>query len=211
MAAGQARLCGVKVLSCEDHALFRDGLRGVVAELPGTPELVDVATAAEMFRALDADADIGLVLLDLTLPDADGLDALRTLRREHPLVGVAVISASESALDVREALDAGAVGFIPKSGDREELRGALEQILRGGAYVPEGLLAGAAETAGLTPRQLDVAALVAKGLTNAEIADVLEIGAGTVKTHVAAILEALDVSNRTEAVSALIERGVVRR
>lgn len=200
----------VKILSCEDHALFRDGLRGVVAELPDAPELVGAATAAEAFRLLDADPDIGLVLLDLALPDADGFDVLRSLRERHPLVGVAVVSASENAADAREALDAGASGFIPKSAERGVLLGALQLILAGGVYAPHGLVGQEPATAGLTPRQLEVARLLAKGLTNAEIAEVLAIGAGTVKTHVAAILETLDVSNRTEAVSALIERGVVR-
>lgn len=200
----------VKILSCEDHVLFRDGLRGVVAELPEAPELVGAATAAEAFRLLEADPDIGLVLLDLALPDADGFDVLRRLREQHPLVGVAVVSASERAADVREALDAGASGFIPKGAERGVLLGALQLILAGGVYAPHDLLQAEPASEGLTPRQLEVARLLAKGLTNAEIANVLSIGAGTVKSHVAAILETLDVSNRTEAVSALIERGVLR-
>lgn len=203
-------LPAVKILSCEDHALFREGLRGVVGELPGAPELLGASNAAEAFRLLDTDPDIGLVLLDLALPDADGFDVLRSLRERHPLVGVAVVSASEDPGDVREALASGASGFIPKRAERGVLLGALQLILAGGIYAPPGLLQEAPPTAGLTPRQLEVARLLAKGLTNAEIADVLGIGPGTVKTHVAAILQALDVSNRTEAVSALMESGVLR-
>jgi DNA-binding NarL/FixJ family response regulator len=200
----------LKILSCEDHALFRDGLRGVVAELPDAPELIGAGSAAEAFRVLEADPDVCLVLLDLALPDADGFDVLRAMRERHPLVAVAVVSASESPRDVREALEAGASGFIPKSAERGVLLGALQMVLAGGVYAPPGLLRDEPATAGLTPRQVEVARLMAKGLTNAEIADVLGIGAGTVKTHVAAILETLEVSNRTEAVSALIERGVLR-
>lgn len=201
----------MKILSCEDHDLFREGLRQVLLGLPGPPDLVEARTAAEARQALADDDSIGLVLLDLALPDAQGLEFLAELRSTFPLAGVAIVSASERPADVRTALDAGAVGYIPKSSDREVLIGALSVILAGGVYMPAHLL-GAAERAplpGLTARQQDVAGLLAKGLTNKEIASVLGIGSGTVKTHVAAILRELDVTNRTEAVSELFERGIV--
>ncbi len=201
----------VRILSCEDHDLFREGLRHVLAGLPGGPELVEARSAAEARRALAHDPEIGLVLLDLALPDAQGLDLLAELRRDFPLTGVAIVSASERPEDVRAALDAGAVGYIPKSSEREVLLGALSVVLAGGVYMPAPLLDAArpATLPGLTARQQEVAALLARGLTNKEIAGVLGIGAGTVKTHVAAILRELDVTNRTEAVMALFERGLV--
>ena len=201
----------MKILSCEDHDLFREGLRHVLLGLPGRPQLLEARTAAAARECLANDPEIGLVLLDLALPDATGLDFLRELRRDHPLTGVAIVSASERPADVRAALEAGAAGYIPKSSDRDVLVGALSVVLAGGVYMPAHLLDAAPPSSlpGLTARQRDVAGLLARGLTNKEIASVLGIGPGTVKTHVAAILRELDVTNRTEAVMELVERGLV--
>lgn len=200
----------MRILTCEDHDLFREGLRQVILGLGGGHEFCEARSAADARQRLAADPEIGLVLLDLGLPDAEGLAFLVELRRIYPWVGVAIVSASQRPEDVRAALDAGAAGYIPKSADRDVLVGALSVVLAGGVYMPVELLEAAAEPPmpGLTHRQQDVAALVAKGLTNKEIAGVLGIGAGTVKTHVAAILRELEVSNRTEAVMVLVDRGM---
>jgi DNA-binding NarL/FixJ family response regulator len=200
----------VKILSVEDHELFRDGLRVALAALPGPPELREVRTGAEALALLEGDPEVGLVLIDLVLPDMDGLALLRAVRSGHPTVAAAVVSGSERPADARAALDAGACGYIPKSAGRGVLLSALQLIAAGGVYVPPLLLDGdAREPSPLSPRQREVAELLVKGLTNGEIARVLGIGAGTAKTHVAAILQALEVSNRTEAVLALVERGLV--
>jgi DNA-binding NarL/FixJ family response regulator len=208
----------VKILSCDDHDLFRAGLRQVLEDLEGEPELLEAADADEAFAVLREQPDADLVLLDLGLPGTSGMDALRRLRREHPLVPVVVISGSERSADIRASLDAGASGFIPKSARRPVLLSALELVLAGGVYVPPALLAATRGAPGgderreraelLTPRQRSVCPLLAKGLTNHEIAEVLGIRSGTVKVHVAAILETLDVSNRTEAVATLVELGL---
>lgn len=208
---GPKRRQPVKILSCDDHSLFREGLRQVLQDLPETYALVEARTAAEAREALAAEPEIGLVLLDLDLPDARGLEFLSELRAKFPLVGIAIVSASERPADVRASLDQGAVGYLPKSSDRALLLRALQVVLAGGAFVPPHLLEATRSEGlpGLTQRQKDVAGLLAKGLTNKEIAAVLGIGTGTVKTHVAAILRELGASNRTEAVVELMERGVV--
>jgi DNA-binding NarL/FixJ family response regulator len=202
----------LKILSCEDHDLFREGLRQALASLPGDVALLEAGTSREALHCLAEDPEIGLVLLDLALPDGDGLDLLATLRQRFPDVGVAVVSASEQPEDVRAAIDLGACGYIPKSASRSVLVGAVQVILAGGVYVPFPLLEAARSGAGpqLSPRRRAVAELMVKGLTNKEIAEVLGIGAGTVKTHVATILESLQVTNRTEAVMALIQQGLIR-
>jgi DNA-binding NarL/FixJ family response regulator len=200
----------VKILSVEDHQLFRDGLRYALASLPDAPELVEAHTGAEALERLARDSEIGLALIDLGLPDQDGLTLLRTVRGRHPTVAVAVVSGSERPADARAALEAGAVGYVSKGAGREVIVSALRLILAGGVYVPPFLVAANDEPeAPLSPRQREVAALMVKGLTNKEIGDVLGIGGGTVKSHVAAILRVLEVANRTEAVLALADRGLL--
>jgi len=201
----------VKILSCEDHDLLRDGLQQVLAELPGPPELIEAPTAARARELLRSERDVALVLLDLGLPDVDGLDLLSEIRAAHPATAVAVFSGSERASDVRAALDRGAQGYIPKSASRSDLLAALAKILDGEIYVPSALR-DAADRIGsthLTPRQREVAELLVRGLTNPEIAAQLGIHLGTVKKNVEAILVALEVTNRTEAVLVLVERGIV--
>jgi len=201
----------LKILSCEDHDLLRQGLRQVLAELPGEPTLLEARTAAEALSVLEHEGDVALVLLDLGLPDVDGLDLLSQLRERYPATGVAVLSGSERGSDVRAALDRGAQGYIPKSADPAELKHAVGRVLEGELFVPDALRAAAEQVAagGLTPRQSEVAELLVRGLTNPEIAEQLGIHIGTVKKGVEAILAALEVSNRTEAVLALVERGLV--
>jgi DNA-binding NarL/FixJ family response regulator len=209
----------MKILTCDDHDLFREGLRGVVSQLEGAPELLEAGDAEEALRVVEAHEDVGLVLLDLGLPGASGLSLLRTLRKRFPFVAVMVVSASEEPADIRAALDAGATGFVPKTSKRTVLLRAIELVLAGGVYVPPAMLrAGEGREDAcarrervelLTPRQRDVLRLMQRGLTNKEIGDVLGISAATVKVHVAAILETLDVSNRTEAAMAMAELGLL--
>jgi DNA-binding NarL/FixJ family response regulator len=196
----------VKVLTCDDHALFREGLRHVVAELPEVTGILECGTGAEALEIAAANTDLGLALLDLALPDGGGLALLQSFRARFPLVPVVMISGTDRPGSIRAALEAGASGFIPKSHERQLLLRALQIVLAGGVYVPPGALAAAGPS--LTERQVEVLRLLAKGLTNREIAGVLGISATTVKGHVAAVFEALDVTNRTEAVRVMLDLGL---
>ncbi len=201
----------MRILLCDDHALFRDGLELVLEQLGEPVELTGVGDAeAALAEVRAGEDDLDLVLLDLGLPGMDGFAALERLRRDHPAVPVVMLSASERARDVKRALDAGAAGFIPKSTRGSVLLSALRLVLSGGVYVPP-LMLDAAEGApapDLTPRQVEVLRLMARGLTNKEISGVLGIAAGTVKTHIVRIYEVLDVSNRTEAAMRMRELGL---
>ena len=222
MRAGGPRRSTMKILICDDHALFRAGLRHVLSELDADAQLIDAEGGPEALAAADEHDDLDLVLMDLQMPGMDGFTGLRRLRQDHPEIPVVIVSASESAADVREAIDGGAAGFIPKQSSPEELLAALRLVLSGGTYVPRTALSGDAggdpaaerarrrrEKAGaLTERQVEVLSLIARGLTNREICGVLSIAEGTVKTHVAAIFEALDVTNRTEAAVLARELGL---
>lgn len=203
----------MKILICDDHALFREGLELVLGQLDAAAELTSVADAEAALACVREDDGFDLVLLDLRLRGMSGFAALDALRREHPEVPVVVLSASESPADVRTALERGASGFIPKSTRGSVLLEALRGVLAGDVYVPPLSLGGSAAARpaprpALTGRQIEVLRLLARGLTNREIAEVLRITEETAKSHVKHIYEALDVNNRTEAAMRMRELGL---
>jgi DNA-binding NarL/FixJ family response regulator len=216
---GQSGKSLMKILVCDDHAIFRAGLRVVLHDLDA--ELLESASCEEALEIVERDGEVDLVLLDLSLPGMDGFAGLRSLRAAHPQVAVVIVSASEDTQNVRAALAGGASGFIPKSSNNTVLLSALRIVLSGSIYVPPAILpslqsdASAPEplsrrpsSASLTSRQREVLQLMSRGLTNKEIGGVLGIGPGTVKAHASAIFDALDVSNRTEAVLVMRELGL---
>jgi len=212
----------VKVLVVDDHPLICEALRQVLKALDKGIELLDAGSGRQALAEADKSVDLDLILLDLALPDADGFEVLRELRERHPSFPVVVLSASERADIVMRALDAGAMGFIPKTSANEVLLGALRLVLSGGVYLPAEVLrhapvperapGAAAETGyrsiGLTQRQAQVLALMVQGKPNKLICRELDLAEGTVKIHVTAILKALGVSSRTQAVIAVGKLGL---
>ncbi|HEY2337887.1 MAG TPA: response regulator transcription factor [Burkholderiales bacterium] len=203
----------MKILIADDHALFRDGLRYMLAGLADEVTILEAKDSTEALATVGATPDLDLVLLDLAMPGMDGLAGLRALRGRRPALPVVILSASEEPIDVRRAIESGAMGFIPKASSSAVMLGALRLVLSGGVYVPPAYLARSragttpitapsADTLGLTPRQHDVLRLLGQGQSNKEIARVLGLAEGTVKLHISAILRALGVSNRTRAVVA---------
>jgi DNA-binding NarL/FixJ family response regulator len=201
----------MKILICDDHALFREGLELVLAQLDPAAELTSVGHGEAALACVAEDDDFDLVLLDLGLPGMSGLAVLEALRRQHPEVPVVVLTGSESPADLRVALERGASGYIPKSTRGSVLLEALRRVLAGGVWVP-ALLDGSARLEeprpSLTERQIEVLRLLARGLTNREIADVLRITEETAKSHVKHIYSALEVTNRTEAAMRMRELGL---
>jgi DNA-binding NarL/FixJ family response regulator len=208
----------MKVLIVDDHSLIRDATRTLLQQLHPDATVVEAADGAAALRALDANADTDLVLLDLDLPDQHGLQVLASIADAHPAVAVVVLSGSRDQAAMRDALDRGAQGFIPKAETREVLTGALALVLAGGVYVPPSMLAAPAQppgqqdavtpqSLGLTERQLDVLALLMQGKNNKLICRALNLAEPTVKNHVSAILKALGVSSRMEAVVAVTRLG----
>ena len=202
----------MKVLVIDDHVLIREALRGVLKEVKDDVTIVEASDCRQAMRLIDEHPDLGLILLDLNLPDRNGLAVLADLRERHPGISTVVLSAFNDRDNVAKALDAGALGFIPKSASREVMLGALRLILAGGIYIPPDIL-GPRETAmqgralsprdlGLTDRQLEVLSLMMQGKSNKAIGRALDLAEPTVKSHVTAILKALKATNRTEAVIA---------
>ncbi|HMM84253.1 response regulator transcription factor [Azohydromonas sp.] len=231
----------MKVLLVDDHPLILAALHTVIRGLGDDVTVVSAASAAEARRALRDDAGFDLVLLDLSLGDADGFDVLAEMRQTYPALPVVVVSASDRGADVIRAIDLGAMGFVPKRASNEMLFDALRMVMSGGIYVPPITLGGEAppprggdtvpdvmrvtpqvdipvgeaavaagyqgvaplDRIGLTPRQTEVLAKLLQGKPNKLIARELNLSVETVKDHVAAVLRALNVSTRTQAVIAV--------
>ena len=206
-----------RIIIVDDHPLFRAALRQTLAS--GDPSIVveEAGDLAGVNTALEADRDCDLVLLDLNMPGVRGFSGLLLLRAQYPDVPVMIISAVEDSGIVRRAIELGAAGYLHKSVGPPEIRRAIETVLAGEMFVPEG-----AEPPGndaqaalmqrlstLTPQQVRVLMMLSDGLMNKQIAYELSISEATGKAHVSAILQKLDVDSRTQAVIAAskIEAG----
>ena len=215
----------MKILLVDDHTLFREGMRLLLRQLCDGCEIVEAPNCQAAFDAAHANGDFDIVLLDLNLPDMPGFAALTVLREEHPHLPVVVLSASDDRITVLEALDRGAMGFIPKSASAQVLISALRLVLAKGVYIPPAVLNSSVSTLsampssspgkpvraadlGITDRQMDVLGLMVQGKPNKLICRELNLAEGTVKTHVTAVLRALDVTNRTQAVLAVSRIGL---
>jgi DNA-binding NarL/FixJ family response regulator len=210
----------MKFLLIDDHVLIREALRCVLKELRRDADVLEAANCDQAKRLVEEHTDLEVILLDLNLPDGDGFRLLAQLREHYPDISIIVLSASNDRDYVVRALDLGAVGFIPKSAQRAVMIGALELVLSGGIYIPPEVLVRdtlppnsaakqvlAPADCGLTERQVEVLALMMQGKSNKAICSVLELAEPTVKNHVAAILKALKVKNRTGATMAVVEHG----
>lgn len=204
----------LRILLADDHEMVRLAMRHALSALADDIEWLEAANAADVERLADRDPD--LALLDLHMPGSDGVPWICRLRDRFPTLPIIVVSAEESPSLVRELINSGVAGFIPKSDTAAVILQAVRLVLSGGTYAPLRLLGGGDRTTngtvsagrqeapshGLTQRQLEVLALLARGMPNKLIARELGLSEGTVKVHLLAIFRALDVSNRTEAVVA---------
>src|SRR4051794_25114722 len=206
----------MKVLVVDDHPLILEALAQLLPQLTPATEVCAARDRREAESALDDYPDIALVLLDLALPGTRGLDFLADLLLDYPGVPVVVLSATHDQATVTAALAAGARGFIPKTANPTSLVDALQKVMNGDVYLTadltEGLEANGVHMSpselGLTIRQSDVLKLLVQGKPNKLICRDLKLSEGTVKVHVSAILKALRVHSRTQAVAELARRGI---
>jgi len=205
----------VKILIVDDHPLVLHALQQVLPQLDRRLDVYGAANRTETLTLLARHPDCSLVLLDLTLPGAHGLDLLAELRRDRPLLPIVVLSATHDRATVGAAIAAGARGFIAKTASPVELLDAIETVLSGGRHVtkdlrsaPRAIKGVAIDTLGLTQRQSDVLQLLVQGKPNKLICRDLSLSEGTVKVHVSAILKALNVHSRSQAIVELARRGI---
>jgi DNA-binding NarL/FixJ family response regulator len=201
----------IRILLVDDHFVARVGLHSIIDAHPGLEIVADArngAEAIEMHRRHQPDVTI----MDLRMPGVSGFDAIAAIRDEFPSARIVVLSNYEGSEDVHRALSAGAMAYLVKSADAEQLIEAVECVHRGRQYLPPALKALVAHRLAsdeLTEREMDVLRLLAKGQSNREIAADLSIAENTVRIHVARILQKLGVEDRTQAVIAAFQRGLV--
>ena len=224
----------MKILLIDDHVLFRDGLALLLARLEPDIFAIGAGTCEEGFRLIDSYGNVDLVLIDLNMPGMPGMDGIVVLRERHPEIPVVVISSDDDMETVLRAIDQGAMGFIPKSATSDVMIGALKLILAKGIYLPPSVFMGkrqipgatvvkeapqapatvdvpgiALARLGLTPRQIEVLYLVLQGKSAKIICRELDLSISTVKAHTSAVLRALNVTTRTQAVVAAGKLGLM--
>jgi DNA-binding NarL/FixJ family response regulator len=205
----------MKILIVDDHPLILHALEQVLMALDGRLNVLGAADRSGALTVLARHPDCALVLLDLTLPGARGLNLLAELRRDRPQLPVIVLSATHDSATVSAAIAAGARGFIAKTASPQALLDAIETVLSGGRHVttdvcpaPRIVNGVPVDILGLTQRQSDVLQLLAQGKPNKLICRDLRLSEGTVKVHVSAILKALNVHSRSQAIVELARRGI---
>ena len=205
----------IRILIADDHPVVRAGLRGMLAGQPDL-ELVGEAASGEQAVRLVAELRPDVVLMDLRLPGLDGVAATQEIVARHPGTEVLVLTTYDTDADILSAVQAGATGYLLKDTPRETLYRAIRAAARGETVLAPtvatrlvGQMRGPAEET-LSVREIEVLACVARGASNKEIARQLHISESTVKTHLLHIFGKLGVSDRTEAVTTALQRGILR-
>jgi DNA-binding NarL/FixJ family response regulator len=201
----------IRVLCVDDHPLVRKGIASILAN-EADMELVAEAgngrEAVDMFRELRPD----VVLMDLRMPQLDGIEATRTIRGDDPEARIIALTSYDGDQDIYRALEAGIRGYILKEMVHTEVVRAIRTVYTGKRLMPPEVAERLSEyfpQVALTPREVEVLSCVARGLANKEIAHKLGTANGTIKMHVQNILEKLGASDRTHAVTLAIERGIL--
>jgi len=200
----------MNLLLIDDHPPVRDGFAYLLRKLDDQAQ-VDQAGDCAQATALAGRRDYKLILLDMKMPGLNGLDALAAIREAFPSSLVVIVSGEDAhPRVVRQAIERGAVGFIPKSSSTEVMIGALRLVLAKGQYIPPTLLGEivAGDAKALSEQQLEVVRRVARGMQNKEIARELEISDATVKAHLSAAMQKLKARNRTEIVYVAAKLGL---
>jgi DNA-binding NarL/FixJ family response regulator len=205
-------IASTHLIIADDHPLFRDALRQAVASVIPSAKIDEAGSFEDLTALLEQDAEVDLILLDLTMPGISGFSGLIYLRAQYPAIPVVIVSASDDVGTIRRSVDFGASGFIPKRFGVDTLRDAIPKVMDGDLWIPADIdLSSAADPemtrlrdrlVTLTPQQVRVLMMLSQGLLNKQIAYELGVSEATIKAHVSAILQKLGVESRTQAVIA---------
>ena len=202
----------IRILIADDHELFREGLRVVLDLRPDFEVVAEAANVAETIAA-HAQHHPDLTLLDLQMPDGTGIDALKIIRKTQPDARVLMLTTYDGDEDIYRAMAAGASGYLLKSIPSKQLEAAIRAVIEGRQYLPPAVTERLAERAAfqaLTARELEILALIARGLSNKDVARVLAANEFTIKAHGRNSLAKLGVETRTEAAILAVQRGLVQ-
>lgn len=220
----------MKILIADDHELFLKGLELILEDFDTSANIVKAKSYTDIFKIIEIEQDFDLILTDLAMPGAQWLEALQKIHQKLPETPIIILSAVFDKEIVQKTIDLGAAGYIPKTSSNAVIISAVNLVLSGGVYIPAELLQDTLQNDFnmlkeienmpenkelsekvkiLTPRQIDVLRLIAKGKSNKQIAFDLGLSEGTVKLHITAILKLLNVYNRTGAVAAATHLGLL--
>lgn len=215
----------MQILVADDHKLVRDGLKPFLQELDSSAQILDAATIEEAMAAVEANPDIGLILLDLMMPGMDGLKGMDALRAKRPNVPVVIVSGYSTREHVVAAVQAGAAGFIPKTVSGTAMVNALRLVLSGEKYLPSSTFFDETPASTLPPpvpqrgpgvpppfdklsrREAEILNLLVDGRTNKEIAIVLDLQEITIKVHLRNVYRKIGAANRAQAVRIAMSTG----
>jgi two-component system, NarL family, response regulator len=201
----------INVAVVDDHPVVRFGLAAII-NLQGDMSVVGEAGTGEEACTLCEQRGVDVVLMDLRLPGMSGVEAIRAIRERRPATRIIVLTTYDGDGDIRRALDAGAHAYLLKAMSHGEVTEAIRKVHAGNRVIPEPVsrtLAGVYPHSELSAREIEVLELIASGLSNREIGAALGITEATVKWHVNIILSRLDVGDRTEAIVAALQRGII--
>jgi two-component system, NarL family, response regulator len=201
----------IRILIVDDHPVVLAGLSSMLGTQAGI-EVTGSASGGEEALEMLLSKPADLLLLDLRMPGMSGIDTLHALRRANIGVRVIILTSFETDEDIYRSVQAGAQGYLLKDAPQSDMLDAIRTVHAGKRYLPRHIAARLAERmmrTSLTARELEVLQMLARGLTNKEIGSALDISGNTVRNHVNSIIEKLEVSDRTEAATTAIHRGII--
>jgi DNA-binding NarL/FixJ family response regulator len=205
----------IKILMADDHPVVRAGIRGMLETQPEFQVIAEAENGRDAFEQI-AKLKPDVVLMDLRMPEMDGVEAIGKIKETYPNINILVLTTYDTDADIVRAVEAGATGYLLKDAPREELFRAVRATAKGEtvlAPVVAARLMGKVRNHGeqaLSAREIDVLLLVARGASNQDVAEKLHVSTATVKSHLIQIYQKLGVSDRTAAVTTAIERGIIR-
>jgi DNA-binding NarL/FixJ family response regulator len=201
----------IRILIVDDHPVVRAGLTSMLGTQPAL-EVIATASSGEAALALMSQSEADVVLLDLRMPGMSGVETILKMKRANVNARVIILTSFETDEDIYRAVQAGAQGYLLKDTSLKLMVEAIETVHEGRRYIPREIAVRLAERmmrASLTSRELEILKMLPRGLTNKQIGTVLGISDNTVKNHVNSIIEKLEVSDRTEAATTAIQRGLI--